>query len=248
MLGAVDYLSKPVVPPIVLARVRTHLALQNQNRELDRKVAEKTSELDQTRLLIIQKLGLAAEYRDNETGMHIIRMSHFTRLIAGAMDISDEWTELAFAAAPMHDIGKIGIPDRVLLKQGKLDADERREIEQHPSYGASILGEHDDALLHMARMIALSHHERWDGKGYPQGLSGNDIPLAARVVSVADVFDALTSERPYKKAWDIDEAAELIVRESGGQFDPGVVAAFQRVFPEILEIKDRYKDGSAPTV
>jgi len=197
-LGAVDYISKPVSAPIVRARVRTHLSLV------------RAEVLRQTRLNIVQALGMAAEYKDNETGLHVIRMSHFSRIIALEAGFSAEDAEELLHAAPMHDVGKIGIPDAILQKPGKLDADEWAIMQQHPDIGARIIGEHDASMLQMARRIALGHHEKWDGSGYPAGLAGTDIPVEARIIAIADVFDALTSVRPYKRAWSVDEAVALI--------------------------------------
>jgi putative two-component system response regulator len=241
-LGAVDYITKPISPAIVLARVHTHLNLYDQNLALERKVADRTRELRDTRYEVIRRLGRAAEFKDNETGMHVVRMSHFARLIAERLGAAPEWVELVFNASPMHDIGKIGIPDRVLLKPGKLDAEEWAIMQQHPVIGADILGDHDSPLLEMARTIALYHHEKWDGTGYPEGLAGMAIPLEARIVAIADVFDAVTSERPYKRAWAIGDAVKLIQDGAGTHFDPDLVSIFEAVLPEILQIRDRYAD------
>jgi len=245
-LGAVDYITKPVSPPIVRTRVKTHLALYNQNRELDRKVRESTMELQETRLAVIQKLGRAAEYKDNETGMHVLRMSHYCRIIADALDYGDEWTDLVFSAAPMHDIGKIGISDRILLKPDKLDMVEWKEMQRHSEYGADIIGENKSEILKMAREIALSHHEKWDGSGYPNGLSEDQIPLPSRIVAIADVFDALTSVRPYKPAWSVEDSVALIKKNAGTHFDPSLVNVFISQLPEILKIKEKYSDLETP--
>jgi putative two-component system response regulator len=244
-LGAVDYITKPVNPAIVQARVRTHLFLYDQNRHLEKTVRERTKDLIQTQLQIIRRLGRAAEYKDNETGLHVIRMSHYSRLIAEALDLPDNYSDLIFKAAPMHDVGKIGIPDSVLLKPGKLDDQEWELMRQHPQFGTDIIGDHDSELLKEAGIIALTHHEKWDGSGYPNGLKGQDIPLSARIVAIADVFDALTTERPYKKAWEVSEAVALIDQESGRHFDPELVAVFHQVLPDILEIKKEYAEESA---
>ena len=241
-LGAVDYITKPVSPPIVHARVEAQLALYDQNRQLESKVRQRTSELNESRLEIIRVLGRAAEFKDNETGMHVMRMSHYSRLIAEAIGMDDDEVELVLHAAPMHDIGKIGIPDHVLLKPGKLDDTEWVMMRQHPEFGADILGEHDSELLQMARVVALNHHEKWDGSGYPQGLAGEDIPLVGRIVAVADVFDALTSERPYKKAWDVEKAVGLLKEEAGRHFDPALVPVFLERMDEVREIMARYAE------
>lgn len=241
-LGAVDYISKPISPPIVKARVRTHLALYNQSLELERMVRQRTQELLTTRQQIIRRLGRAAEFKDNETGNHVLRMGHYARLIATAFGIGEEAVDIIFQTAPMHDIGKIGIPDNILLKPGKLDADEWAVMRQHSVMGAEIIGEHDNELLETARIIALTHHERWDGTGYPQGLAGEDIPLAGRIVAIADVFDALLSVRPYKKAYSTEQAVALMDAESGKHFDPKLMHAFHEALPEILHIRAIYAD------
>lgn len=228
--GAVDYITKPVSPAVVRARVRTHLSLV------------RVDELQQTRLQIIQCLGRAAEYRDNETGLHVVRMSHYSRILALAAGLGEARAEEIMNAAPMHDIGKIGIPDAVLLKAGPLDETERSIMQEHVRMGAEILGEHDSPLLRMARSIALAHHEKYDGSGYPAGLAGEAIPIEARIVAIADVFDALTSVRPYKKAWTVDDAIALLQREKGRHFDPVLVDLFIDRLAAILEIKERYAE------
>jgi putative two-component system response regulator len=223
--GAVDYLTKPVSPSVVKARVRTHLSLV----QID--------ELRQTRLQIIHCLGLAAAYKDNETGRHVMRMSHISRVLARAAGFSEIEVENLYHAAPMHDIGKIGTPDAILLKKGSLDADEWAVMRNHSQIGGDILGEHSSPLLTMAYNIAMTHHEKWDGSGYPKGLKGEEIPLEGRIVALADVYDALTSERPYKSAWTIEATLEYMNRERGHHFDPELVELFMAHLPEILEIK-----------
>lgn len=245
-LGAVDYITKPIRPAIVQARVKAHLAVYDQSRFLENKIKERTVDLQETQLQIIRRLGRAAEFRDNETGLHVIRMSHYSRLIAEAMEVPDKWADLVFKAAPMHDVGKIGIPDSILLKPGKLDANEWEIMQKHPEFGANIIGDHQSELLKMAREIALGHHEKWDGSGYPLGLKGEDIPLSSRVVAIADVFDALTTARPYKDAWSVEDAVSLIDKETEHHFDPSLVPIFHEVLPEILDVKDLYAEGSVP--
>jgi putative two-component system response regulator len=247
-LGAVDYITKPISPAIVLARVRTHLALYDQTRELERMVALRTAELQTTRLQIIRRLGRAAEFKDNETGNHVIRMSHYARLTAQAMGMGAAAVEILFHAAPMHDVGKIGIPDNILLKPGKLDEVEWEVMRQHPAMGARILGNHKDELLQAAGSVALTHHEKWDGTGYPHGLVGAEIPIFGRIVAIADVFDALTSVRPYKKAWTVEAALQMIEEGAGKHFDPGLITPFHAALPEILKIKERYAEekGALP--
>ncbi len=241
-LGAVDYITKPFSPLIVRARVKTHLALYNQNRELDRKVKERAQQLKDTKLEIIRCLGRAAEFKDNETGMHVIRMSHYSRIIAEALNFNGDWVDMLYNAAPMHDVGKIGIPDSILLKPGKLEGEEWEIMKKHVTYGVEILGGHESELLKMAKEIAESHHEKFDGSGYPNGLVGENIPLAGRIVAIADVFDALTSVRPYKEAWSIEKAVALIEEEAGKHFDPNLVRLFRECLPKILDVKGRYSD------
>ena len=229
-VGGVDYLTKPVSPPVVRARVRTHLSLVRME------------ELRETRLQIVQRLGRAAEYKDNETGMHVIRMSHFSQLLALAAGCSPAWAEDLLNAAPMHDVGKIGIPDAVLRKPGPLDADEWDTMRRHPEIGAEIIGEHPSGVLQLAREIALAHHEKWDGSGYPRGLAGEAIPLSARIVAIADVFDALTTRRPYKEPWPVQEAMNHIAAQAGKHFDPALVALFAPLLPQLLEIRARWAE------
>ncbi len=247
-MGAVDYITKPISPAIVLARVRTHLALYDQTRELERLVALRTAELEKTRSQIIRRLGRAAEFKDNETGNHVIRMSHYARLTAQAAGLSAKDVETLFLAAPMHDVGKIGIPDNILLKPGKLDEAEWAVMREHPAMGAEIIGDHKDDLLQAAHSVALTHHEKWDGSGYPRGLQGEDIPIFGRIVAIADVFDALTSERPYKKAWTVEAALAMIDEGAGAHFDPGLMVPFRQALPEMLKIKERYSEekGALP--
>ena len=239
-LGAVDYMTKPVSPPIVHARVRTHLALYDQALQLEDTVQQRTKELNDTRMEIIRRLGRAAEYKDNETGMHVIRMSLYSKILARAAGLDEEQAELLLNAAPMHDVGKIGIADHILSKPGSLNDEEWAVMRKHPEFGAEIIGDNASSILRMARIVALAHHEKWDGSGYPLGLAGEDIPLAARIVAIADVFDALTTVRPYKQAWSVDEAIADLQKEAGSHFDPQLVSKFVTVLPEILKVKASY--------
>lgn len=242
-LGAVDYITKPIIPAVVKARVKTQLALYDQSRELEYLVQERTEELQSSRLQIIQDLGRAAEYKDNETGMHVLRMSNYARLIAKAAGMDEHAVNLVFNAAPMHDVGKIGIPDSVMLKPGPLNDEEWVIMKTHPVIGAEIIGDSNGSeLLEVAVAVAMTHHEKWNGQGYPNGLSGENIPIEGRVVAVADVFDALTSERPYKKAWSVEDAVALMKREAGEHFDPFLINVFINILPEILEVKSTYDD------
>ena len=242
-VGAVDYITKPISAPIVLARVKTHLALHNQQLALEQQVRARTTELQETRLQIIQRLGRAAEYKDNETGKHVIRMSHYARLIALHAGVPEQEAELIFSAMPMHDIGKIGVPDRVLLKPASLDDSEWNIMHLHPQMGADIIGEHASPLMQYARAIALTHHEKWDGSGYPYGLTGENIPFVGRLAAIADVFDALTSKRPYKQAWPIQEAVNAIHDGAGYHFDPALIPAFDAALPEIIDIHQQHLDN-----
>ena len=229
-LGAVDYITKPVSPPIVRARVRTHLSLV------------RVEELRETRLQIIQRLGRAAEYKDNETGLHVVRMSHYARILALGLGWSPVQAEELLNAAPMHDIGKIGIADAILLKPGPLTPEEWASMKRHPIIGGEIIGDHPSSVLRMARRIAESHHEKWDGSGYPYGLAGEAIPIEARIVAIADVFDALTTARPYKKAWPVEEAVERLRLDAGTHFDPSLLPVFLARLPEVLAVRAQHMD------
>lgn len=241
-VGAVDYITKPIVPAVLRQRVAKHLQCYKQKIALESEVLKQTLTIEKTRQEIIYRLCRAAEFKDNETAMHVERMSHYTHQLALVAGIGKGEAELMLQAAPMHDIGKIGIPDSILLKKGPLTDSERQTIEKHPEFGAKIIGEHDSPLLSMARDIALYHHEKWDGSGYPYGLSGEDIPLSARIVALADVFDALTTERPYKRAWTLSATLDLIKEEAGCHFDPSLVEVFLNNLPRFLELKERYKE------
>lgn len=240
--GCVDYIIKPVSPPLVLARIDTHLKLYRQEQHLRALVRERTAEVEKTRLELIRRLGRAAEYKDDETGLHVIRMSHYARLLALAAGMPEELAEIVFLAAPLHDIGKIGIPDRILRKSAPLTPDEEKHMREHTTIGASIIGRHDNELLEMARVVALTHHERWDGEGYPRKLAGEQIPLASRIVAIADVFDTLVSERPYKKEWPVERARDYLLEQAGLRFDPVLVGRFIEILPEVLKVRDTYSE------
>lgn len=251
-MGAQDYVTKPFERNELLHRVSNLLGsklyrqgLERLNESLEEKVAERTKQLNETRLQVVRRLGRAAEYRDNETGLHIVRMSKISRLLGEAMGMDDYQCDLLLNASPMHDIGKIGIPDQILLKPGKFEPEEWEIMKQHSQMGADILEGEESDLLTMARDIALTHHEKWDGTGYPNGLKGEDIPLVGRICAIADVFDALTSERPYKKAWSVEDALKLLTENKGSHFDPAVVDAFMANLDAILEIRDNYQEPQA---
>ena len=247
--GALDYVVKPYNAEELLSRVHNlltvkmaHKYIHSQNEILEQKVRERTQELHDTRLQVVRRLGMAAEYRDEETGLHIIRMSKMATVIAKAAGFDDKQCDLLLNAAPMHDIGKIGIPDHILLKPGKFEPEEWNIMQTHAQIGADILSGDDSELMIMSYDIAISHHEKWNGKGYPNGLKGENIPLVGRITALADVFDALTSKRPYKKAWSMDKAVNLIKEESGQHFDPELVTVFMKELPEIIEIKEKYAE------
>lgn len=241
--GATDFLHKPFDPIELQARIANLLALRRAQVELAdhannlvREVERATAHLVAREQEVIQRLARAIEYRDGDTGEHVSRVAQISELIARGLGLSSERCRYIFLAAPLHDIGKIAIPDAILSKPGKLTSEEMAVMRQHVIIGARILERGDSDLIRTAELIALSHHERWDGTGYPDHLSGADIPVEARVVAVADVFDALCSERPYKPAWPLDKARAEIERCSGSHFDPACVAAFVAQWPRIEAI------------
>lgn len=247
--GARDFITKPFDRNELLARVRNmldaqlaHRLVYEQKDVLDEMVQIRTDELRRTRLQVVQRLGRAAEYRDNETGNHILRMSHISALLAKSIGWNEADCELMLHASPMHDIGKIGIPDHILLKPGSFEPEEWEIMKNHAIIGANILEGDDSDLMKCAAEIALTHHEKWDGSGYPQGLAGEAIPLSGRIAALADVFDALTSVRPYKKAWTVDAAVELIKKNRSTHFDPDLVDMFLKLLPEILQIRERFSE------
>ncbi|PIQ99957.1 MAG: two-component system response regulator [Nitrospinae bacterium CG11_big_fil_rev_8_21_14_0_20_45_15] len=248
--GGKDFMGKPINLLEMLTRVNNLLEgyllqkeVSNQNIILEQKVKERTEELHSTRLSVIQRLGRAAEYRDNETGNHVIRMSRFSSLLAKNVGLGEEHCDLILNAAPMHDIGKIGIPDSILLKPGKLNHDEWKIMKTHTAIGAEILSADKSELLQMAQQMALQHHEKFDGTGYPNGLKGEEISLEARIVTTSDIFDALTSERPYKNAWSVEDSIMEMEKVSGTILDPNLVTSFKKILPEVLKIKSQFSDS-----
>ncbi len=214
------------------------------NRSLQLKAEINRIRLQKAQLDILHKLVAASEFRDNETGEHIKRMSQYSVIIGRAIGLDEDQLELLEQAAPMHDVGKVGISDQILLKPGRLTAEEFATVQQHTVIGAKILsGSHP--LIEASREIALTHHEKWDGSGYPQGLSGEDIPLFGRICALADVFDALTTKRPYKEAWPLEEVLDLIKKDAGSHFDPTLVDALINSLPEVLEIRETYRDSNS---
>jgi putative two-component system response regulator len=271
-LGATDLLTKPIQSDELLARLRSALrlkqcqdALKRQNEQLEQKVAERTHQLQASRIEIIWRLASAAEFRDEKTGSHVVRVAHYCQIVAEALGQTRQFVETLFLSAPLHDLGKIGIPDAILHKPEKLTDEERRIVQTHCEIGARILSAprpsqqmlffnrgtspgggffvEEDPVLQMAREIAASHHERWDGNGYPRGLAGDDIPLSARITAIADVYDALRSARPYKNALPPEVALQSIRLEAGKHFDPKVCEAFVRSWERIEEIRVRLPDA-----
>jgi len=236
--GAKDFLNKPFHSDEVLLRIGTlletrflYLQIQSQNQILEAKVRDRTRELEAAQIEIIERLARAAEFRDDNTGQHTERVGQMAALLARQIGLSDTQVSLIRRAAPLHDVGKIGIPDSVLLKLGKLTAAEFELVKTHTTIGARILSGSRFTILRLAEEIAFHHHERWDGNGY-NGISGSEIPLGGRIVAIADVFDALTQQRPYKPAWPVGDAIAEIDRQRGRQFDPALVDAFLRIIEQ----------------
>lgn len=247
--GARDYVTKPFVVAELSQRIRNLLEVELAFRDrlaeaaiLEAKVRERTRELWETQREILNRLAKAGEFRDNETGSHVHRVSHSSQALALAAGVDTATAELILHASPMHDVGKIGIPDNILLHPGRLEGKNLDYMRKHAAIGASILDGHDAPVMRMAYWIAIAHHERWDGKGYPNGLVGDAIPLEARIVAICDVFDALTSLRPYKQAWSIEAAIDYIKREAGTHFDPKLAAVFVEILPDILKIRESFAD------
>ncbi len=247
--GATDFLTKPIDRIEFLARVKNMLALSESRRQLaDRaawladEVRKATAEILERERETVVRLSKAAEYRDPETGAHILRMAHYAALIARGMGLSVADQELLLLAAPLHDVGKVGIPDAILLKPGRLGPDELYIMKKHAEYGHQILDGSLSRVLQAGAIIAWTHHEKFDGTGYPRGLQGQDIPVFSRIVAVADVFDALTSQRPYKSAWELERAVQHLRAGAGTSFDPACIAALLSQWDEVLAIRERFAD------
>ncbi len=261
-LGAVDYIAKPMSPPIVMSRVKNHLMLnkarkilEDQQAILKIQVEEQTREIIRTQDVAIYCMASLAETRDNETGNHIRRTQHYIRLLCDYLKNNADYKEyldnktidLLFKSAPLHDIGKVGVPDKILLKPGSLDNNEWHEMKKHPQIGYETLLNTEKQLgrssfLDIAGEIALTHHEKWDGSGYPQGLKGEDIPIPGRLMALADVYDALISKRVYKEAFSHNNAVELIISLKGSHFDPQIVEAFEQLKDDFKLVAERFKD------
>jgi putative two-component system response regulator len=242
-VGAVDYIKKPFNREIVKQRVRTHIslksareALENQKNILKEKVKERTRELEETQKEIVERLGLAAEFRDEETGNHVKRMSEYCRLLAKASDYTTEEYDTFALSSTLHDVGKIGIPDSILLKPGKLTSDEWEIMKSHTTIGTKLLVGSGSKFLNLAESITLAHHEKWDGTGYPNKVEGEKIPIEGRITCICDVFDALISKRPYKEAWPVEKAMDEIRNGAGIHFDPILVRLFLELEPVLKMI------------
>jgi putative two-component system response regulator len=242
--GAQDFLTKPFNNLEVKTKIRNmlrirllHNQVKNQNIILEKKVQQRTLELNNTRLEIIRRLGQASEYRDNETGEHIVRMSRMCELLAGLAGMDNTRAELLLHTSPMHDVGKIGIPDKIMFKPGKLNAEEWDIMTKHTLIGGDLLSGHDSELMISARDIALTHHEKWNGKGYPCGLKGDKIPIEGRIASLTDAFDALTSKRPYKDPYPVEVACKIIRQDRGEHFDPMLTDLFLENITKFEKIK-----------
>jgi len=247
--GANDYINKPIDPVEVVLRVNNLLTVSESyklqrrlNDELEIRVVERTAELNRFTEKLINRLSMAGELRDNETGQHVLRVGKYSRILAEGIGLPSELVNMIEKTAPMHDIGKIGIPDSILHKQGKLSDAEREIMNGHTLYGEQLLGNDSSMLIQMAQSIAVSHHEKWDGSGYCKGLSGESIPIEGRITTIADVFDALTSERPYKKSWPLKEVMKYISDEAEKSFDPALVAIFIQNIEQFITVKEEYAD------
>lgn len=248
-LGARDFLEKPFDGEEAVYRISnllemhlTQKLLAKYNSNLEKFVQERTKKIEKTQFEILSCLSYAAEYRDMDTAHHTIRVGWYSRIIAEQYGFRNEELDLIQHAAPMHDIGKIGVSDTILLKPGKLDKDEFEKMKLHASIGAEILSRSNAPIMKYAKIIALSHHEKWNGTGYPNALAGQKIPILGRIVAIADVFDALSMERPYKKAWPLEKTLKLLNDEAGEHFDPHLVSLFMGSLPAILEIQKKYED------
>lgn len=251
--GINDFLTKPIDRTELLSRARNMLRLREAQKQLagraawlETEVRAATAEIAARELETLVRLARAAEFRDPETGAHIQRMAHCSQLIARRIGLSVQQQEILMRAAPLHDVGKLGTPDRILLKPGKLTPDEWEVMKQHAVIGYEILRESASPVIQAGAEIAWSHHEKFDGSGYPRGLAGEAIPLFGRIVAIADVFDALTSTRPYKRPWSVDEAIAFMREQAGRHFDPALLDAFIDVLPEVIGVMQEFRDEDDP--
>jgi putative two-component system response regulator len=243
-MGAVDYITKPINAAVLQVRVRTQMALANRRAELERLVRERTAALESTRLQLIRRLSRAMELHESAAvGNRVMRLAQYARLVAHAAGAKPAVSEMMMAAAPLHDIGKLGVPSEILRKTGKLSAPDWERIKRHPEIGADIIGEHDDPLLKLARQLALTHHEYWDGSGYPKGLKGEKIPWAGRVMAVVDAFESMTTTQFWREPMKFMEAANEIMESSGKRYDPTIVEAFRKALPLMKKVREAYNDS-----
>ncbi|HUQ76026.1 MAG TPA: HD domain-containing phosphohydrolase [Burkholderiales bacterium] len=242
-VGAVDYITKPINAQVLKARVRLHIALIDRRQELERMVQERTAQLDRTRTELIKRLARAMEMHESAAvGNRVLRIAQYAKLIALAAGAKPPVAEMMMIAAPLHDIGKLGVPTEILRKKEKLSAPDWERVKRHPEIGAEIIGEHDDALLKLARQIALTHHEHWDGTGYPAGLKGAAIPWPGRVMAIADSFEAMTTTQFHREPRTPQEAAAEIEKGSGTRYDPAIVAAFKMALPTMQKVRETFAD------
>ena len=241
-LGAVDYVTKPFSTPLVLARLRNHLALYDQRRALEDEVRQRTEELHTTRRQIIRRLSRAMEYREGGLTQRVLRVSHYAKTLATEAGMDSDTVDILFEAVPLYDIGKIGVPDYIVLKADHLNQIETAEMRKHPEIGAHIIGKHESPLLATAHQMAISHHERWDGKGYPKGLSGESIPLVGRILAIADAYEAMTATQRHRTPFHTHKAERQIIEGSGTQFDPELVSAFKNVIRDFEKIRRTFHD------
>ncbi|MCD6041756.1 MAG: response regulator, partial [Burkholderiales bacterium] len=238
-LGAVDYITKPINAAVLKARVRMHLQLANRRAELERIVGERTEQLEHTRTELIKRLARAMELHESQAvGNRVLRLGHYARLIAQAAGARPEIAEMMQKAAPLHDVGKLGVPAEILKKAEKLSAPDWERVKRHPQLGAEIIGEHDDPLLKLARQLALTHHEHWDGSGYPQGLKGEAIPWAGRVMALVDAFESMTSTQFYREPMPVDKAAAEIEAGAGKKYDPKLIEALKKALPVMKRVRE----------
>ena len=243
-LGAVDYVTKPINSAVLKARVRAQVALANQRHELERLVRERTAQLEKTRVQLIRRLARAMELHESAAvGNRVMRLAQYAKLVAQACGANPAICEMMAVASPLHDVGKLGVPAEILRKTEKLSVPDWERVKRHPQLGAEIIGEHDDPLLKLARQIALTHHEHWDGSGYPQGLKGDAIPWPGRVVGLVDAFESMTTTQFYREAMTIEQAAVQIVKGAGTIYDPAIVEGFKKALPLMKKVREHYADA-----